>query len=338
MRRCLVGLALLGLLAAGCRAPTLESSPRLQPTVAGPTVAPQQSLQRMTIGTSGPSLSWLPSQLAWLLGYFREEGLDVEFVQVGGTAMVPALLSGELALTTIISPVGANAGQGGEARIVQMHVVAVQHVLSARPEIASVQQLAGKRIAVQNLGTLTAHEARKVVEHFGLPDVAVIAVGGDLERIVAMETGAADANVSNIPGNLVAERRGFPTLLRISTILDIPTGGYGASLAALREQPDAIARALRATARALPLFGRQPDVVTRTIASFMDLSPEDAARAYEMVADTYSPNGLVTDAQMAGYLDLLRSTAGLPADVTAAQITDFALARRVAQELGLPNP
>jgi NitT/TauT family transport system substrate-binding protein len=336
MRQCLARLALLALLAA-C-SPPAESRPRLQPTAPGPTAAPERPLQRLTIGTSGPSLSWLPSQLAWQLGYFREEGLDVEFVQVGGTSMVPALLSGELGLTTIISPVGASAGQGGEARIVQMHVVAVQHVLSARPEITAVQQLAGKRIAVQNLGTLTAHEARKVVEHFALPDVAIVAVGGDLERIVAMETGAADANVSNIPGNLVAERRGFPTLLRISTILDIPTGGYGASLAGVRDQPDVLARALRATARALPLFGRQPDVVTRTIASFMDLPPEDAARAYEMVADTYSPNGLATDAQMAGYLDLLRSTAGLPADTTAAQITDFTLARRVAQELALPNP
>jgi ABC-type nitrate/sulfonate/bicarbonate transport system substrate-binding protein len=337
MRRlCLAGLV-LALLVGGCGTPAAESRPRLQPTAVGPTSEPARPLQRVAIGTSGPSLSWLPAQLAWTVGYFREEGLDVEFVQVGGTSMVPALLSGELTLTTIISPVGANAGQGGDGRIVQMHVLRVQHVLSVRPEITAIEQLAGKRIAVQNLGTLTAHEARKVVEHFALADVAVIAVGGDLERIAAMETGAADANVSNIPGNLVAERRGFPTLLRISTILDIPTGGYGTSLTHLREQPDVVARLLRATARALPSMTRQRELVTSTIEAFMDLPPEDAARAYEMVADTYSPNGVPTEAQMATYLDLLRATAGLPAEATAAQVADFTIARRVAQELGLPS-
>jgi hypothetical protein len=70
----------------------------------------------------------------------------------------------------------------------------------------------------------------------------------------------------------------------------------------------------------------------------MDLSPEDAARAFEMVADTFTPNGLPTDAQMAAYLELLRATAGAPDSVTPDQIADFTLARRVAQELGLPNP
>ena len=56
-----------------------------------------------------------------------------------------------------------------------------------------------------------------------------------------------------------------------------------------------------------------------------------------MVADTYSPNGLLSAAQLAAYLELLRDTAGLPADVPAEQLVDFTLARHVAAELGLPQ-
>jgi ABC-type nitrate/sulfonate/bicarbonate transport system substrate-binding protein len=259
-------------------------------------------------------------------------------VQVGGTSVVPALFAGELHFTTVLSAVGANAAQGGETRIVQFHSVKLQHVLSVRPEITSLQQLAGKRIAVQNLGTLTAIEARRIAEHFNVPDVAIIAVGSDLERIAAMEAGAADANVAAIPMNIVAEQRGFPTLLRISTFLEIPQAGFGTSLAHLRDRTDLVTRSLRAAARALPLITAQPDVVTSTIAEFMELSPQDAARAYEMVADTFSPNGVPSDVQLAAYLDVLRTTSQLANDVPDDQVSDFSIARRVAAELGLPNP
>jgi NitT/TauT family transport system substrate-binding protein len=306
--------------------------------VAGPSPEAARPLQRVAIGVAGgASLSWLPAQLAAVLGYYAEEGVEAQFVQASGAVVVPALLSGELLASTVISPVGANAGQGGDTRLVQFHAVRLQHVISVRPEIQTVEQLAGKRIAVQSLGTLTAHEARKVAEHYGLPDVAIIAVGDDLARIAALETGAADANVAPIPANLAAEQRGFPTLLRIGSLLDTPHGGFGTSLAHLRDQPDLLARTLRATARALPLITGQRERVIAVIREFMQLSPPDAERAYEMVADTYSPNGLLTPAQMAAYLELLRDTAGLPADVTADQIADFSLARRVAADLGLPQ-
>lgn len=343
MRWCLLATLALGLLAA-CSGPTLDSRPRLQPTAAPAPAAPgaaapaARPLQRVGVATSSPSLSWLPAQIAFKLGYFQEEGLDPEFVQVGGTSVVPALLSGEVAFTTVLSATGANAAQGGTTRIVQFHSARLQHVLIARPEITSVQQLAGKRIATQSLGTLTAHEARKIVEHYNLADVAVLAVGGDLERIAAIESGAADASVAAIPANLVAEKRGLASLLRISTILEIPQAGFATSETHLRDQAPMVTSSLRAAARALPLVTTQRDMVVESIREWMDLPPEDAARAYEMVADTYSPNGLVTDAQMAAYLELLRETAGAPADVTAAQIADFTIARRVAQELGLPNP
>jgi len=342
MRRPLLVMLLLGLLVAGC-GPSVADRPRtgpaadqVRPGASAPSAA--QPAERVVVATASPSLSWLPAQIAGLQGYFREEGLDVEFVQVGGTLIVPALLSGEVQYTTILSAVGTHAANGGPSRIVQYHSVRLQHVLSVRPEFTAIGQLAGKRIAVQSLGTLTAFEARKIADHFGLPDVAIVPIGGDLERIAAMATGAADANVTAIPNNLVAEREGFPTLLRIGTVLEVPQAGFATSEAHLRDRSDQVTRLLRAAARALPLITSQRDLTVATIADWMELSPADAARAYEQVADTYSPNGLPTDAQMAAYLELLRDTAGVSADVSASQIVDFTIARRVAAELGLSGP
>jgi NitT/TauT family transport system substrate-binding protein len=292
----------------------------------------------VSIGSSAPSLSYLPVFLAEALGYYREEGLAVEFVRIGGTAITPALLSGELDFSTLMGPAGANAAQSGPSRIVQVYAVRLQHVLSVRPTITAVQQLAGKRVAVQSLGTLTAFEARKVAEHFGLGDVTLLSVGGDLERIAALEAGAADAAPLPVPANLLAERSGLPTLLRIGDVLDTPNAGLATTEGYLRDQVDLATRTLRAVARAIPAIAGQRERVIQEMAVWLALSPEDAARAYEQVVDTYSPDGLPTDAQMAAYLDLLRETAGVGADVAVAQVADFTIARRVASELGWPSP
>jgi len=336
-------LLLASLLASAC-ARTSQGAPA--PTVATPAAAgPAASaaptarpLQRVTIGAPSPTLAFLPVQVASRLGYFAEEGLEVEYVRAIGTTIVPSLLSGELHFSTQLTPIGLHAAQGGDTRVVQLLATRIQHVLAARPEITSVEQLAGKRIAVQSLNTITAFEAQQVVDRFGLTDVALIAAGGDLERIASIEAGAADATVLPVPANLAAERQGLPSLLRLSTVVAVPQAGLATSEALLRDQPDLVTRSLRAAARALPVVrDKNNGAVSRIIAEWTDQPLDDAARAYEQVADTFSPNGMAGPTEQAAFLDLLRATAGIPADTTPAQVFDFSVAQRVATELGLPE-
>jgi len=215
--------------------------------------------------------------------------------------------------------------------------VKLQHVLVVNPAITDVLQLSGKRITVQSPGTLPSFEAQKMADHYGLRDVTMLSAGSEPERLATLEAGASDAYVASVPGNIIAERRGYPTLLRFSTVLDVPQAGLGTSEDELRNKPDLIERALRASARALPVLHTDRDAVVQMIADWIALSPEDAARAYDFVIDTFSANGIPTEAQQRAYLGLMQETANVPADATPDRIFDFALARKVAGELGLPN-
>jgi ABC-type nitrate/sulfonate/bicarbonate transport system substrate-binding protein len=290
----------------------------------------------MKIGVPQPSLSYLPAHVAWKRGYFEEEGLAVEFPLVTGNAIMPAVISGEIDFTTNLSSIGAHAGQGGESKIVQFHAVRLQHVLVVRPDITDVQQMSGKRIAVQSPGTLPALQALKMAERYDLRDVALVATGS--EGRAALEAGAVDATVTGVPENILAERNGFRTLLRFNTILDIPQAGLGTSEATLRDRSDRVQRSLRASARAFSVVATERDEVMRMISAWIDLSPTDTERAWDLVADTYTLNGIPTEAQQRAYLVLLQETANVPADVTPDSIFDFTLARRVAADLKLPNP
>jgi ABC-type nitrate/sulfonate/bicarbonate transport system substrate-binding protein len=247
---------------------------------------------------------------------------------------MPALLAGEIDFTTNLSSIGAHAGQGGESKILQFHAVRLQHVLVVRPDITDVEQLNGVRFGVQSPGTLPAFQVQKLAERYSLHDFSMVATGG--ESRPALEAGAVDAIVTGVPENLLAERDGYPTLVRMGTILDIPQAGLGSSEAEMREKPDLIRAALRASARGLPLVHSQRDDVIRMIADWIGLSPEDATRAYDLVADTYSANGIPTEAQQRAYLTLMQETANVPADATPDRLFDFTVARQVAADLGLP--
>jgi len=211
----------------------------------------------MKIGIPQPSLSYLPAHVAWKKGYFEEEGIAIEFPLVTGNAIMPALLSGEIEFTTNLSSIGAHAGQGGESKILQFHAVKLQHVLVTRPDITDVLQMSSKRIGVQSPGTLPAFQALKMAERYDLRDLTLVATGS--EGRAALEAGAVDATITGVPENLLAERNGMRTLLRMGTILDIPQAGLGTSEATLRDKSDAVQRALRASARALPLMATDRD-------------------------------------------------------------------------------
>lgn len=344
MYRYLVMAMLVGGLVAACAPPAAQPAPAAPPprpaaggSPAAPAATAPRPRERLGIGTSSPSLSFLPATLADRLGYYAEEGLDPEFVQVRGNSVIPALLAGELDFTTLLSAIGAHASQGGPSKIVQFHSVKLQHVLVVNPAITDVLQLSGKRITVQSPGTLPSFEAQKMADHYGLRDVTMLSAGSEPERLATLEAGASDAYVASVPGNIIAERRGYPTLLRFSTVLDVPQAGLGTSEDELRNKPDLIERALRASARALPVLHTDRDAVVQMIADWIALSPEDAARAYDFVIDTFSANGIPTEAQQRAYLGLMQETANVPADATPDRIFDFALARKVAGELGLPN-
>ncbi|MBI2861772.1 MAG: ABC transporter substrate-binding protein [Chloroflexi bacterium] len=100
----LVGVALVGVLAlAACAAPAPTATPTTAPVAAptptkaaptptkAPTATPtKRPLVKFMFGTSTESLSFAPLYLALAKGFFREEGLDAEWMRISGSAKITA--------------------------------------------------------------------------------------------------------------------------------------------------------------------------------------------------------------------------------------------------------
>jgi len=111
------------------------------------------------------------------LGYFDDHGLDVEFTQMGGGAeLLPAVSAGQIDIALSIPSAAVQARDNGfDFRMVMQNEVAADEgadsqavFAKADSGIGSVADLAGKRVAVNNIGSQMWLSLVKVLEGAGV--------------------------------------------------------------------------------------------------------------------------------------------------------------------------
>lgn len=98
---------------------------------------------RIKIGTPGPSLSYLPLQVALEKGIFKRRGIEVEYARFVPAISVPALLNREVDYTTMPTPAATAVGRGARLKVIAW-ISLLQHALISQPEISSPTDLVGK--------------------------------------------------------------------------------------------------------------------------------------------------------------------------------------------------
>jgi NitT/TauT family transport system substrate-binding protein len=150
-------------------------------------------------------------------GFAQKQGLRLELMQVKTDQIgLKALLAGELD-SYEGGPGGAilAAARGADVKIAGCHWIAVPHGIFVRANVNSVQELAGKSIAVSTPGTMPEMLARGALEKFGVPvsSVKLASLGGDLDRYKALLAGVVDAAVVSGEYAPVAAKEGLKLLV-----------------------------------------------------------------------------------------------------------------------------
>src|ERR1051326_8343126 len=118
--------------------------------VGAPPAARAQT-QKIRLSYSSRSNSVTPFQLAAVKGFYREEGLDVEMIQVNPRLGAMAVMNGDLDFTTTFGSTLRGVLQGLPLKFVAVSVKKSEHFLITRRDIKDVQDLKGKKIAVSTL-------------------------------------------------------------------------------------------------------------------------------------------------------------------------------------------
>ena len=255
-------------------------------------------------------------------------------IQMSASLTAPALLNHSIDYTTIPSTIATATARGAPAKVIFFASVKLQHMLLARPDIATVNDLAGKRIAASGYGNLTAYEIQYVIDRYKLGSkTTIVSVISSTDRLLALRKGIADAAIISAPLDLKGEEMGLKGLLHMGTILQIPQAGLATTDEKLKTKRSEVIEVLKAGIEGLEYTHAEREDSSAIISRWMGLTAARGVKAYDSVKDTFSRNGVPTDEQSKAYIAMLAATAGVNAELAPATIFDFSLAAAAAKEL-----
>jgi NitT/TauT family transport system substrate-binding protein len=249
---------------------------------------------KLHISAPSKSLSWFPIHLSREKGFYRAEGLEVDYVIMKPQVAMQALIAGDVGYTTALGSTIRAALRNLPLRVVMTIADKPLFALIARPGIGSVEELRGKLLGISSFGASTDTYARALLRRAKLApnqDVKIIALGGGMNRIAAMEAGAIDAALIEAPYNVMLERKGFRKILFVGDVIPSPLAGLGTRLEKIQRQADEVQRLVRATLRGIQFAKSNKQDTVRSIMKWTDMDQGLAEGSYEMALSSWSNSG-----------------------------------------------
>ena len=293
---------------------------------------PAPAAERVTIATPSRGLFEFPVVVAMRKGFFRDEGIDVDKIQMQPAVGVKALISGDVdyllawgsALRAAVSGVPIKAVLGFAGRPL--------HVLIVRSEIKSPKDLKGKVIGVDSVAGTVDYLSRVAVRHFGLEpekDVKIIVTGESPTRLAALRAGAIDATPIDVAFAVKAEDEGFKRLVYLGDLIELPLSGIAVMDQKLQTQRDQIKRVVRAGVRGLRFMKQNRNETVQMLADYLRITPSQSARAYDASINSFTDDGIISDKGVLLDVQLTKERLKLTKDIPLSQLVDWSVVREV---------
>jgi NitT/TauT family transport system substrate-binding protein len=284
---------ILALILGACRAataPATSSAPAAAPPAAASAApAAEQPPPRVAlrIGYSSVDASQTPLWVAQDAGILAANGIDAEllFVESGSKAL-QTLVAGEVPVGLIGAAAVVSAVAGGaEVAILASMADRYPYKLMSVPAARQTTDLRGQRLGVSRFGSSSDLATRAALKLSGLNenDVQLLQIGGDVQRVAALQSGAIDAAVLNPPATTVVRRAGFNELVDLSRLPDADYQHNTAvtSRAFIAAQPDVVQRFVRSLVEAIRYGYTEKEATKQAIKHYNELEdPEGLEEAY----------------------------------------------------------
>jgi NitT/TauT family transport system substrate-binding protein len=244
--------------------------------------------------TTGASGFHIPSYIAMDKGFFKNEGLDAEFVAMTGKALVTAGIGGAINFVPI-------PGGGSQASLKGAPIIYVvgqslisQWAIVVDPKIKTVEELKGKTLGYGRAGSADYDEGEIVLGEFFKMNVGrdykVISFQGEPERIAALINGSIQGGLVSFPHAAKAQVNGFKILLKTGDYLPRIGGTFWTTKGYLAKNKDTTVKFIRAIAKATEYLAANKAGSVPVIAKYFGLKPEEAGFVWDTVHTSYGPD------------------------------------------------
>jgi ABC-type nitrate/sulfonate/bicarbonate transport system substrate-binding protein len=300
--------------------------------------AQSQELKKVRVAIPTLSLITAPALIPAERSYFKQEGLDVEVIVIRSAPSVLALAAKEVDF--LMTGGGGLSGvlRGLPLRVVFTPLRRPTYALYAKPDIRTFADLDGKRVGVSSLGSgpdLLLRDIMKKRMADGGKKVTVLAVGGGAERLVALKTGVVDAAVLATPFTLNAKQDGYRELFSFITdkeYTDIPVATF------IREDfipsnVTVLEKFIRAQLKGLLYMRANRDRAVASLARTLKIKEEAVGPGFDEMRPALTEDGTINQEEQRKAIDYLISPSQQKEALRLDKIYDFAITRRVYQEL-----
>ena len=296
-----------------------------------------QDIKKIKIGYPAISYNQIHIWVAKDAGLFRKHGLDAEIIFFrGGQLATQALVAGDPPIVNIGTVVQAGL-QGHDIVLIASSESAYNYSVVARPGIAKVEQLKGKRLGISGFGSASHNAALILLGKFGLEpnkDVSLAVTGGTTERLAAVDAGRTEATLvtpSELPR---ARKQGLVEVYDMLNLgIEVQGNGFATSRSFIRSQRNVVLAALKGYVESIHYIHRNREETRKIVAKYMRTSDAEILDAtYDWFVKTVQKKPYPT---LKGIQFLLDEVAAkLPQAKTAKpeQFVDLTLLQQLEKE------
>ena len=297
-----------------------------------------RAADKLRFGFPDLAAQFIPLPLAEQRGFFKEEGLQGEFIRIRPAVSLAAMASGEIDYDAVIGNGIGAAIRGLPVKVVACFLPATPIALIVRPEFKSVQELKGKAIGLNTFGGTLESIARLIVKHFGLDpdkDVKFLATGTADSRFAAMKQGLTAATLGSAPLDFLGNKLGFVVLARANELFSFPASGLVATVKSIKERPDEIKRVIKAGIKANRYIHQNREGTMQMMMSWLKIDKEIAGATYQSVAKAFNDDGGLTEKGLRVAIDEAKRVGKVDREVSLSEVADLSILRQAQKELGI---
>jgi NitT/TauT family transport system substrate-binding protein len=303
-----------------------------------PCGAQAPKLEELRVSFASFGVIYYPHFIAKELGFYRDEGFNVDWIAMPGGLATKALVSGDIDFSA-----SSGSSLNASLRDIRLKVVYVNldrplyRLLTWRDDVRRITDLRGRGIGVASRGDTMEGSANLLLRKYGMDpvrDVIWVALGTN-GRVTSLVAKSVDSAVLGFADARTLQTRGYPVheVANIGKEIKMLYTGLATSEELLVKRPEVVRRFIRATVKGRE-FLKRFKTESLALGKKYDRAPDDVRSAdYDATMEMMTADGTEDLETQKSDIDIGKRALGIQKGVAPQQVFDFRYVREVYDEL-----
>jgi NitT/TauT family transport system substrate-binding protein len=295
------------------------------------------ALDNVRLAYPSPNTDFWYLGIAQTEGYFKQEGLNVELINMRGDVAVRTALAGEIDFFATVGSALVAAIRGVPIKTLMVLQDEPAWELIAQGDVKSIAQLRGTTVAVMSPEGSISVVTREILRKNGLDpakDLTLMTMGGEDVRMLALRGKVVSATLvegGTVPG---AKKEGFVSLARAADYIKYPQGGIAATEERIKRDPEKVNRFILASLKGLRFYmTKKEESITHMMNLFKLKDRDTASRIRDLEIKPLRREAFVDEKVLSQFIDFGKRATGVKKEIPIGDVYNFSFIQEANERL-----